>query len=103
MGGLFMANTIQETVRDIICDVSVFRVGYSSDYKTIAHKVVKQVRNQYPAFANESDANIRHHLSKTLEVNSNHAENKYRGKYHCSRDISKVCVSPRRYRYTFGA
>jgi hypothetical protein len=97
-----MANTIEETVKDIICDVSIFGVGYSSDYKTIAAIVVNQVRTNYPAFNNNSDSNIRHHLSKILAVNSNHAENKYRGMYHCARDISKACVSPRRYNYTFG-
>lgn len=98
-----MANTLEETIRDIICDTNIFEKGYSSEYDDIASTVVNQIRKNYPAFDAKTDEYIRGRLSKILSVNSNHADNKYRNMYPHTRDISKVDMGSGNYKYTFGA
>lgn len=99
-----MSTTIQETIQEILSDIKIFPIGFSSNFSKIREIVLMVIRQKYPEFINIPDNDIAHHLAKLLEVHSNHRDNAYYEQY-CNtrtRDISKVKISSTRYKYTFG-
>lgn len=98
-----MSKTLEETVHDILFDFTFFPIGCSYTFKEIS-KIVLPLIKQNPQFLNETDKNIEHHISKVLQVHNNNRDNDFYTRYEntCTRDISKVKISPNRCQYTFG-
>ena len=93
---------LEQAIHGILCDTTIFPVGISLTYRELSKVVLsnQQLRTTFPT---ESPKNIRHHLSKLLEVHNNNKDNSYYSAYNHKRDISKTKGSGRYYIYTLGA
>lgn len=103
----YYASTIEETIRLILSDITLFPIGSAFTYSQIKKKVKNALAQSNFIDLPNNSREFNYRLSKILQVHNNNRNNQYYDNQRQFRDLSRVLISPLsekpKYMYTFGS